>query len=123
MKVIILAGGKGIRLSELTKSIPKPMVKIGKYPILVHIINHYAKYGLKDFIIAAGYKGYIIKKYFKNFKKKGQFFKQKISGKNCNIRIVDTGLNTLTGGRIKRLKKYFKKMRHLCLPMEMVFQM
>ena len=109
MKVIILAGGKGIRLSELTKSIPKPLVKIGKYPILVHIINHYAKYGLKDFIIAAGYKGYIIKKYFKNFKKKGKIFKQKILGKNCNIRIVDTGLNTLTGGRIKRLKKYFKK--------------
>ena len=109
MKVIILAGGKGIRLSELTKTIPKPMVKIGPQPILIHIINHYLKYGFKDFYIAAGYKGYVIKKYFKNYKKNAKSFKHKVFKKNCNITIFDTGFNTLTGGRLKRLKKYFKK--------------
>ena len=108
MKVIILAGGFGTRLSEYTKRIPKPMVKIAGYPIIIHIIRHYMKYGLKDFYIAAGYKSNEIKKYFKNFKKNAVPFKQKIQKKNCAISIVDTGQNTLTGGRLKRLKKYFK---------------
>ena len=94
MKVVILAGGKGTRLSEYTKSIPKPMVKINKIPIIVHIMKHYSKHGFKDFIIAAGYKKKIIQNYFK----------KKIN--NWNVRIVDTGKNTMTGGRIKRLKKY-----------------
>ena len=94
MKVVILAGGKGTRLSEYTKSIPKPMVKINKIPIIVHIMKHYSKHGFKDFIIAAGYK----KKKIKNY------FKKKIN--NWNVRIVDTGKNTMTGGRVKRLKKY-----------------
>ena len=93
MKVVILAGGSGTRLSEYTKSIPKPMVKIGDKPILVHIMKLYAKYGFKEFIIALGYKGNLIKKYFK---------KKKF---NWNIKLVDTGLNTMTGGRLKRLKK------------------
>ena len=108
MKVIILAGGFGTRLSEYTKRIPKPMVKIAGYPIIIHIIRHYMKYGLKDFYIAAGYKSNEIKKYFKNFKKNAVPFKQKIQKKNCAISIIDTGQNTLTGGRLKRLKKYFK---------------
>ncbi len=108
MKVIILAGGFGTRLSEYTKRIPKPMVKIAGYPIIIHIIRHYIKYGLKDFYIAAGYKSNEIKRYFKNFKKNAVPFKQKIQKKNCAISIVDTGQNTLTGGRLKRLKKYFK---------------
>ena len=108
MKVIILAGGFGTRLSEYTKRIPKPMVKIAGYPIIIHIIRHYIKYGLKDFYIAAGYKSNEIKKYFKNFKKNAVPFKQKIQKKNCAISIIDTGQNTLTGGRLKRLKKYFK---------------
>ena len=69
MKVIILAGGLGTRLYEYTKRIPKPMVKIAGYPIIIHIIKHYMKYGFKDFYIAAGYKSNEIKKYFKNFKK------------------------------------------------------
>ncbi len=94
MKVVILAGGFGTRLTEYTKLIPKPMVKINKIPILVRIMMHYAKYGYNDFIIAAGYKGYVIKKYFK---------KKKF---NWNIQIVDTGLKTMTGGRLKRLKKF-----------------
>ena len=68
MKVVILAGGLGTRLSEYTKKIPKPMVKIKKVPIIVHIIKHYAKFGIKDFYIAAGYKKEIIKEYFKKKK-------------------------------------------------------
>ena len=68
MKVVILAGGFGTRFSEKTKLIPKPMIKIGKYPILVHIINLYLKNGLNDFYILMGYKNQVIKKYFKNFK-------------------------------------------------------
>jgi len=93
MKVVILAGGLGSRLSEYTQTIPKPMVKIINTPIIVHIMKHYAKYGFKDFIIATGYKSKIIK----------NFFKKKI--KDWNVRIVNTGKNTMTGGRIKRLKK------------------
>ena len=94
MKVVILAGGFGTRLSEYTKRIPKPMVKIGKIPILVHIMNHYMKYGFNDFIIAGGYKYLIIKHYFK---------KKKI--KKAKIEVVNTGLNSLTGRRLKLLKK------------------
>ena len=93
MKVVILAGGFGTRLSEYTKRIPKPMVKIGKIPILLHIIKYYMKYDLNDFIIAGGYKYSNIKKYFK---------KKKI--KNANIEVVNTGLNTLTGKRLKCLE-------------------
>ena len=103
MKVVILAGGMGTRISEYTKSlikpIPKPMIKVNGKPIIHRIIDHYIKYGHREFIIALGYKGKLIKKYFK--KKK---FKVKI-----NIKLVDTGLKTMTGGRLKRLKKYLKK--------------
>ena len=95
MKVVILCGGRGTRLAEETKIIPKPLVKLGNKPILLHIINYYKKFGIKNFIIATGYKGILIKKYFE----KKQF-------KKLNIQIIDTGLNTLTGGRLLRLKKY-----------------
>ncbi len=95
MKVVILCGGRGTRLAEETKIIPKPLVKVGNKPILLHIINYYKKFGIKNFIIATGYKGILIKKYFE----KKQF-------KKLNIQIIDTGLNTLTGGRLLRLKKY-----------------
>tara|TARA_B100001063_G_C16694572_1_gene519010 strand:+ start:458 stop:1156 length:699 start_codon:yes stop_codon:yes gene_type:complete len=95
MKVIILCGGKGTRLSEETKKIPKPMVKIGNYPILEHIINIFTKYGYKDFIFALGYKKEIIINYFKK-KKFGKL----------NIKLINTGKKTLTGTRIKKLKKY-----------------
>ena len=108
MKVIILAGGLGTRLYEYTKRIPKPMVKIAGYPIIIHIIKHYMKYGFKDFYIAAGYKSNEIKKYFRNYKKNATPFNYSIKNNNCSISIVDTGLNTLTGGRLKRLKKYIK---------------
>ena len=106
MKVIILAGGLGTRLSEYTKTIPKPMVKVAGYPIILHIMSHYISYGFKKFYIAAGYKGYVIKKYFKNFKKEGKFFKYKVFNKSCEISILNTGRNTLTGGRLKRLENF-----------------
>ena len=93
MKVVILAGGFGTRLSEYTKSIPKPMVKINGKPILIHIIDHYLKYGFDNFYIALGYKGNFIKEYFK---------KKKL---NFKVNLIDTGLKTMTGGRLKRLKK------------------
>ena len=94
MKVVILAGGFGTRLSEYTKTIPKPMVTVGGKPIIYHIMKHYSNFGFNDFIIAAGYKQNIIRKFFK--KKKNKW----------NIEIIDTGQNTMTGGRIRRLKKY-----------------
>ena len=104
MKVVILAGGKGSRLAELTSSIPKPMVKIGKIPIISRIINIYNKFGHNDFLIASGHKSKIINDYFTQNKK--------ILKKN-NIKIVFTGKNTMTGGRVKRLEKYLKNERFL----------
>ena len=108
MKVVILAGGLGTRLSEVTKTIPKPMVKIGRHPILIHIINHYANYGEKDFYVAAGYKSQVIKNYFKRYKKDGISFKAKVFGKICNITIENTGKNSFTGGRLKRMSKFLR---------------
>jgi len=93
MKVILLAGGFGTRLSEYTDTIPKPMVKIGDQPILWHIMNLYAQYKHENFFIALGYKGEVIKKYFS----------KKI--KNWEINLIDTGKETMTGGRVKRLQK------------------
>jgi len=93
MKVVILAGGFGTRISEYTKTIPKPMITINKKPIIVHIMEHYFKHGFSDFYIALGYKSSVIKKYFKNKKFR------------WNVNLVDTGLKTMTGGRLKRLKK------------------
>tara|TARA_B100000787_G_scaffold120348_1_gene90401 strand:+ start:600 stop:1286 length:687 start_codon:yes stop_codon:yes gene_type:complete len=97
MKVVILAGGYGTRISEYSKTIPKPMIAINKKPIIVHIMEHYAKHGFNDFYIALGYKGSVIKEYFKNKKFK------------WNINLIDTGLKTMTGGRLKRLKKFLGK--------------
>ena len=97
MKVVILAGGFGTRLSEYTKTIPKPMINIAGKPMLLHIMKFYAKYGFKDFYIALGYKGEIIKKFFKK-----NYF-------NWNINLIQTGKNTMTGGRLKRLKKIIGK--------------
>ena len=98
IKVVILAGGLGSRLSELTNKIPKPMVKIGGKPMIVHIINLYVKYGFKNFIIAGGYKYKVIQKFFKNYKKN-----------KIKINVINTGLNSLTATRILKLKKYLNK--------------
>lgn len=95
MKTVILAGGQGTRIPEYTKKIPKPMIKVGGAPLLTHIMKFYQSYGFNEFIIAVGYKGHIIKNYYKNSKE----FK--------NLKVVDTGNHTMTGGRILRLKKLF----------------
>ena len=97
MKVVILTGGYGTRIAEYTQRIPKPMIKIGGVPMLTHIMRIFTSYGFNNFIIAAGYKKEIIRSYYKNSK---EF---------SNLRVVDTGKNTMTGGRILRLKSYFKK--------------
>ena len=109
MKIIILAGGKGSRISEYTKTIPKPMIKIGNKPILLHIIEHYLKYGFKNFYIALGYKKNVIIKYFKNFRKIDKSFTHIIKKKKVTITLSNTGENTLTGGRIKKMKKFINK--------------
>jgi len=101
MKVVILAGGLGTRLAEYTKTIPKPMVKILSVPIIERIIRHYNKFGFEDFLIAGGYKQNVLKKFFKN------------KLRNLNIKVVDTGKKTMTGGRVKRLEKYLKKDRFM----------
>ena len=97
MKVIILAGGFGTRLSEYTNTIPKPMIKVGNKPILHHIMQFYANFGHTDFYIALGYKGEIIKKYFSNI------------DSDWKINLIDTGTNSMTGGRVKRLQKIIGK--------------
>ena len=96
MKVLILAGGKGTRISQYTHKIPKPMIKIGNLPMLTHIMRIFKYYGFDDFIIAGGYKINVIKKYYKSSKE----FKK--------LNIIYTGSNTMTGGRIMKLKKYLK---------------
>lgn len=118
MKVVILAGGFGTRLSEETANIPKPMIQIGDKPILWHILKNYSQYGFNDFIILGGYKCYIIKEYFANyflhqsdvtfdlFENSMKIIDNKVEP--WKITILDTGLNTLTGGRIKRAEKYLK---------------
>jgi glucose-1-phosphate cytidylyltransferase len=97
MKTVILAGGFGTRLSEETQKVPKPMIKIGRFPIIHHIIKIYESYGFNDFIICGGYKFKILKNYFKNIKS------------NSKIIVINTGLNTMTGGRILKIKNYIKK--------------
>ena len=99
MKVVILAGGLGTRLSEYTKVIPKPMVQINKKPIIHRIIDHYISYGFNDFYIAVGYKGEVLRKYFS----------KKRFNKKVKINLINTGKKTMTGGRLKRLKKFLNE--------------
>ena len=115
MKVVILAGGLGTRLSEETDIIPKPIVEIGGYPIIWHIMKIYSTYGYNDFIVCLGYKGYMIKEYFANYflhmsdvtfnLKTGEMILQRSNSEDWKVTLIDTGLNTMTGGRIKRIKK------------------
>ena len=116
MKVLILAGGFGTRLSEETHLKPKPMVKIGGNPILWHIMKIYSAYGFNDFIILLGYKGYYIKEYFANYflhqsdvtidLRTNKMEVHNNSSEPWKVTLIDTGLDTMTGGRIKQAKKY-----------------
>ncbi len=118
MKAVILAGGLGTRLSEETALKPKPMVEIGNMPILWHIMKTYSYHGVNDFIICCGYKGYVIKEYFSNyflhmsdvtFCMKDQSMKvHQNNAEPWTVTLVDTGDNTLTGGRLKRVYDYIK---------------
>jgi glucose-1-phosphate cytidylyltransferase len=113
MKVVILAGGRGTRLSEETQSIPKPMVSIGGRPIIWHIMRHYAAFGFDDFVIALGYKGYVIKEYFANYQThqndlqinlgSGEVQVLSSHAEDWKVTLVDTGAETMTGGRVARL--------------------
>ena len=116
MKVVILAGGLGTRLSEETDIKPKPMVEIGGKPVLWHIMKIYSHYGFNDFVVCLGYKGYVIKEYFANYflhqsdvtinLRENNMEIHQSKAEPWKITLVDTGLNTMTGGRIKRVQKY-----------------
>ena len=119
MKVVILAGGMGTRISEETSVIPKPMIEVGGKPILWHIMKIYSHFGFNDFIVCLGYKGYIIKEYFSHYflhtsdvtidMQKNKVSVHSSSSEPWKVTLVDTGLETITGGRIKRIKKYIGK--------------
>ncbi|MCD4833169.1 MAG: glucose-1-phosphate cytidylyltransferase [Bacteroidales bacterium] len=123
MKVVILAGGFGTRLSEETETIPKPMVKIGGKPIIWHIMKLYSHYGYNEFIILLGYKGYVIKEYFANYFLHQSDVTIDLVTNEVNIHanksepwkvsLIDTGLNTMTGGRIKRIEKFIGNERFM----------
>ena len=103
MKAVILVGGRGTRLVEETKSKPKPMVKIGEKPILWHIMKIFSHYNINEFVLCCGYKYEIIKEYFENISEK------------WSVEVVDTGLDTMTGGRIKRIEKYINNEKFFLL--------
>ncbi|MEG1310065.1 MAG: glucose-1-phosphate cytidylyltransferase [Bacilli bacterium] len=116
MKVVILAGGFGTRISEESQFIPKPMIEIGGQPILWHIIKEYSHYGFNEFVICLGYKQQIIKEYFNNYylnhsdltydMESNEITVHNSASEPWKITLVDTGLNTMTGGRIKRIQEY-----------------
>jgi len=116
MKAVILAGGFGSRLSEATSVIPKPMVEIGNKPIIWHIMKIYSHYGINDFVICCGYKQYAIKEYFANYYLHNSDMTVNLAdnsvkvhsshSENWKVTMVDTGLNTMTGGRIKRIQPF-----------------
>jgi glucose-1-phosphate cytidylyltransferase len=118
MKVVILAGGFGTRLSERTESVPKPMVEIGGKPILWHIMKLYAHYGHRDFVIALGYKGDVIKRYFLDYYNLSSDLRVNLGGggvevyeqetEEWHVDLIDTGLETNTGGRLRRLADHVK---------------
>ena len=124
MKAVILAGGLGTRLSEETEFKPKPMVEIGQRPILWHIMKIYSSYGINDFIICCGYKGYIIKEYFANYSlhmsditislKENNILVHHNKAESWNVTLVDTGTDSMTGGRLKRVSNYLKNEKAFC---------
>ena len=124
MKAVILAGGLGTRLSEETVSKPKPMVEIGGKPILWHIMKTYSYYGINDFIICCGYKGYIIKEYFANYSlhqsdvtfnmKENKITVHEDRSEPWSVTLIDTGDSSMTGGRLKRVLPYLKDEKSFC---------
>lgn len=117
MKAVILAGGFGTRISEESHLKPKPMIEIGEMPILWHIMKEYAHYGVNEFVICAGYKQHVIKEWFSNyffhtsdvtfdFTDGNKVIVHKQHAEKWKVTVVDTGLNTMTGGRVRRIKKY-----------------
>ena len=129
MKAVILAGGLGTRLGEETIIRPKPLVEIGGKPIIWHIMKYYSYYGINDFVILLGYKGYMIKEFFDNYRRhlydmkidfkhnKSEVLKSdlNIEEENWTIELIDTGENSMTGGRLKRAYKYLKDEENFCL--------
>ncbi|MGI6245088.1 MAG: glucose-1-phosphate cytidylyltransferase [Pseudochelatococcus sp.] len=125
MKVVILAGGLGSRLAEETGVRPKPLVEIGEKPIIWHIMNIYARHGLNDFIICAGYKGYMLKEYFVNLFIHHSDITVDLSNNtieyvtaerlNWRVTVVDTGAHSLTGGRIRRVRRYLNPDEPFCM--------
>ena len=123
MKVIILAGGFGIRLSEYTENIPKPMVTIGGRPMLWHIMSHYAKFGFDDFYLALGYKAETVKEYFLHYRSlnsdftvsmdSGDIEYHQTDAVDWRVTMVDTGQNSMTGGRVKRMQPFIGNERFL----------
>ncbi|PIU19931.1 MAG: glucose-1-phosphate cytidylyltransferase [Elusimicrobia bacterium CG08_land_8_20_14_0_20_59_10] len=119
MKVVILAGGMGTRLSEETDLKPKPMAELGEKPMLWHIMKIYSQYGFNDFVLCLGYKGYMIKEYFANYflhqadvtidMKNNKMEVHHRKAEPWKVTLIDTGLNTMTGGRLKRVQKYVGK--------------
>ncbi len=124
MKAVILAGGLGTRISEETHLKPKPMIEIGGKPILWHIMKMYSKHGITDFIICCGYKGYIIKEYFSNYflhqsdvtfcMKDNSIKVHKKRAEPWTVTLVDTGINSMTGGRLSRVSEYIKDEEMFC---------
>lgn len=124
MKAVILAGGLGTRISEETETKPKPMVLIGGKPILWHVMKIYSSYGINDFIICCGYKGYLIKEYFANYFlhmsditfdiQNNQMEVHDKRAENWRVTLVDTGDKTMTGGRLKRVREYLKDEENFC---------
>ena len=116
MKVAILAGGLGSRLAEVTERVPKPMVEVGGKPILWHIMKHYAQYGFREFVVAVGYKGEVIKDYFLGYRhrssslvvhlKTGQVDVRDAMGEDWIVHLLDSGEATQTGGRVRRIMEY-----------------
>jgi len=124
MKAVILAGGLGTRISEETSSKPKPMVTIGGMPILWHVMKIYSSHGINDFIVCCGYKGYVIKEYFANYflhmsdvtfdMQDNQMQVHDKRAEKWKVTLVDTGNNTMTGGRLKRVHSYVKEEENFC---------
>ena len=125
MKAVILAGGLGTRISEETDHIPKPMIQIGGKPILWHIMKHYSNYGVNEFIICCGYKGYVIKEYFSNYLlhdsdltiniKDNKRLYHENRAEDWTVTLIDTGLKTMTGGRLKKIESYVKNEKSFCM--------